>query len=898
MALPVTISDVSFPSENYYIGPFLSSAGNVYVIPRRASTGRIEAQKATDPTSSFSIVSAGTGPLVQAGTLTSAWCYQVVDVIHLAFLDFGASSSLSYCNFDMSTDTWTAEEVVLLAFDNGPQTAATDSVSIGVRSDGDVIVLYNGDGDAIMGTDYARVDYARKESGSWTTGIPVDGAGEDHWHGASIVMGASDRAHLFYRNDDLDDGYHVTLTSANNLQTPTAFDATGANDHAHMFGKGVAFASGADTKIRVPYTDSTNKVSIAGFVSADNPTVSVVATDVSDTTLGNPTRSYDLAVDVDKQWLLYVEGSTGDLWRVNTGADNDTWDSDVELLDAVNISELSSNIYQRGTDIVFAYIYNDGGTIKYNEYVISSAGGSATVTPTTAALVLATSAPIVKHLITVPVASLTTATFAPSVTQGIRVIPTTAALTLTTFAPTVSTPQTVTPTTAALTLATFAPIIKLVVTPATASLVLSAFAPSIIHGIGVVPSTGSLTTSAFAPTVSTPRLVTPTTAGLTLTTFAPAVTATDPKLVTPTTSALSLSTFAPTVLTPRLVTPTTASLTLTTFTPAIGQGVVPTAKALILTTFAPSIISGFVVTPTTASLSLTTFAPVLKLVVTVTTANLVLTSFAPTVLTPLLATPATTSLVTQTFAPLTLFGFIFTPTTAALVTQTFEPTVLIPVVIAVGAASLSTMTFAPTVSVSDAAAITPATASLVTAAFAPTVSTPVVTTPGTASLALTTFSASVVTPVSVTPATTALLTQTFQAIVSAPAVQTPGPASLTLTTFEPSVSAHALVVPGLAGLILTLFAPTVEVAGGAVLVTPLTASLVLTTFAPSVTASITPVVLIVLAFYNLVIVSSGMYSINVTRVAEVVTTVVQARYNPDLPPASEYDISTPIMARS
>ena len=131
----------------------------------------------------------------------------------------------------------------------------------------------------------------------------------------------------------------------------------------------------------------------------------------------------------------------------------------------------------------------------------SVAAGGTTVTPTTA--------------------SLTTATFAPTVTATNHqtVTPTTKALVLTTFAPTVtaSDHKTVTPTTAALVTSAFAPTVAITdhktVTPITAELVLTTFAPTVTGGgdISVVPSTAALTLTTFAPTVSTTQNVPATT---------------------------------------------------------------------------------------------------------------------------------------------------------------------------------------------------------------------------------------------------------------------------------------------------------------------------------------------------------------------------------------------------
>jgi hypothetical protein len=415
---------------------------------------------------------------------------------------------------------------------------------------------------------------------------------------------------------------------------------------------------------------------------------------------------------------------------------------------------------------------------------------------------------------------------------NVSVTPGVATLTLATFAPTVtaSAHKTVTPTTAALTLATFAPTVRL--------------------GFNVVPTTATLTTATFAPTVATTAhtTVTPTTASLTLATFAPTVSA--PRLVTPGVASLTLATFAPTVSAPRLVTPTTASLTAATFAPTVTATahvtVTPAAAALTLTTFEPTVTatsgSGASVTPTTASLTLSTFAPTVLTPVTVTpvTATLTLTSFAPTVSAPRLVTPTTASLTLTTFAPSVLAPRLVTPTTAALTLTTFAPSVGVTVPASIDVTLFQDTTPIATwndVEVPDAitdleltlteaeiATITFPASDLiveVTATLVPGYKArfyevnlalpPFVVTPATASLTLTTFAPTVTTTAhqSVTPTTATLTLTGFAPTVLTPRLITPATATLTLTTFAPTVSTPSLVTPATASLVLTTFAPTV-----------------------------------------------------------------------------------------
>jgi hypothetical protein len=287
---------------------------------------------------------------------------------------------------------------------------------------------------------------------------------------------------------------------------------------------------------------------------------------------------------------------------------------------------------------------------------------------------------LVATVLTPGVATLTTATFAPTVstTNNQSVTPTTASLTTTVFAPTVTATahQTVTPTTTALATSTFAPTVTASdhqsVTPSTASLSTATFAPTVTATSGTVatPGIAELVTATFAPTVTATahQTVTPTTASLSTTGFAPTVAITNHQTVTPTTTALSTTSFAPTVTASdhKTLTPSTAALSLTTFAPNVGSPieVTPTAASLALATFAPSVVltDNQLVTPEAAALALSTFVTSVSTsdnqTVTPGLASLVLQAFAPTVTVPQpqVVTPDAASLILTTYIPLVFEG--------------------------------------------------------------------------------------------------------------------------------------------------------------------------------------------------------------------------------------------------
>jgi hypothetical protein len=232
--------------------------------------------------------------------------------------------------------------------------------------------------------------------------------------------------------------------------------------------------------------------------------------------------------------------------------------------------------------------------------------------------------------VTPDVASLTTATFAPTVTatQNQLITPDTLALTATTFAPAVTATdhKVVTPGIAALVTTTFAPVVGLGVIPGTVALTLAAFAPavSVSDNVTVTPGVASLVTATFAPTVLTPVLSTPDVIALVLTTFASTIGVSDNIVVTPAVTALALSAFAPDVTVGGgsvVVTPGVAALVLTAFSPTvvatatqIGSGVARRQRRFGIEPmrFAPTLIppsQHVTVMPAAASIALTTFAP-------------------------------------------------------------------------------------------------------------------------------------------------------------------------------------------------------------------------------------------------------------------------------------------------
>ncbi len=342
-----------------YAGPYKSSGGDFYTLSNPTNT-TIGMYKNTNPgTASWVEQDSGDRP-TNTAINPSADSVQDGDTIHIAYSDDVVS--YRYVTFDMSTDQWGTSESIVDPTDTGY--GANDiSIAISRRSDGDLVVLYNGDAENIHGTRYLRVHHAIKVS-SWTVDTQVSGGGEDDWHGSVIVPGSSDRMHFFFNNTDLGDAYQRTLRSDDNMESlPSAFDSDVPANFGHAFRAGISYDDGGTQKIRAPYRDDSNKASVAEFDSADTPSVSVNV-DVGDNTTSSPVSMFML-VDGTDNHLLYASSLL-----VHHDKNDGT---DVQVLSesgGPTVGALSGTIYEHGGDIVIAFTYVIGGQAKYFEFFV------------------------------------------------------------------------------------------------------------------------------------------------------------------------------------------------------------------------------------------------------------------------------------------------------------------------------------------------------------------------------------------------------------------------------------------------------------------------------------------------------------------------------------------------
>lgn len=402
MALPTVLSTFSWPVYGQgYLGPFISSAGNVYVLG--GDTGNFNEPalwKATDPTTSFTRGTVWTDP----GGNSSLFAHQVGDVIHVFTQGQPSGTpSILYRAYNMATDTWgtsRSQSIVTVPVVHSCAGAARSTGS-------DVIIFYNAPGVVNMGKTYGRVA-ARRIAGGTTfgaetaIGIALLATTNNTESVEAAVLGTSDRVHLFWNQSTTS---HVlnqrTVKSSDNLDGTSP--ATAQQNVTSTMSLTFTLAT-ADQPVRIAspaFMSSAGEISITspGYWTGSGLTLNANlyrtygtsadtiswASAEKITADANPfvkhgafgsSLFYDIyrmggtVYDGTDRYTVWVDMANSDVYYdVNTGSG---WGTDTQLV-AGTMAFVSINIFQRGSNIVLAMVYDQSGTWYYDEVVIRTA---------------------------------------------------------------------------------------------------------------------------------------------------------------------------------------------------------------------------------------------------------------------------------------------------------------------------------------------------------------------------------------------------------------------------------------------------------------------------------------------------------------------------------------------
>jgi hypothetical protein len=381
MALPVDLSSL-ITNVGPPAGPF-KVGSSFYIVGRDNVTNTdLVVIEASDPT----ILGSGTG-WEEQDTVNRPSAANLIDTlaavvdgttIHIItqFLSVGAWYA-EYHTFNTSTNAWAITNETI---SSGASSRADTSIpAIGVRSDGNIAVLYQGQVEGNMGTDYGRAYLAERLSGTWTADIRVDNLGKVSFNldmaGGIMADQTNDRFHAgFFEQPGTDlfvstfPGDYDTNAWTNGQQGASA--DTSINPSANTFNAVCKWIAFTDTtrKVRASYSDNGTLLSIIGFDDGATPSPSAVATSIEDGGIVGASQGAALAVDGTTQHALFGRSTDSTIvYHDETGAGNDTWGTDATELDSANSVFVSNaNVYDRSGKKL-AYIYADNNLRYYGE---------------------------------------------------------------------------------------------------------------------------------------------------------------------------------------------------------------------------------------------------------------------------------------------------------------------------------------------------------------------------------------------------------------------------------------------------------------------------------------------------------------------------------------------------
>ena len=386
MAVTITDATIAFPSGKNsqarwgrHLGPFKDGNDNLYVVAEYSgSADQIDMFKSTDDGATWSRVDTAGHPTTFANGLACIRAVQDGTTIHVIAVEvwasagMGADYSIEYHTFDTSdaggtADTWQTTNEAVVTVTTATTSAWYDG-GIAVRSDGDVIVSYVGYA-SIMGTDYRRALYARREGGTWTTGLDyVGSATEEHFVAGHMVMADNDECHIFY-NDDLSGAYGLTIDSANNLSTAVLF--TSHTGSANPGGRPVYWLNGTTPQIGVVDSGRARRMTedANGDLAQEAGQGVALTNDSTSTFIATNSLTY-MGGDLFAFGASFATGYDGDLWVVwSPEGDDAQWGGGEELDDGISldVEEVFSEHYVRGGNDYAGIVYW-AGVLRFHEF--------------------------------------------------------------------------------------------------------------------------------------------------------------------------------------------------------------------------------------------------------------------------------------------------------------------------------------------------------------------------------------------------------------------------------------------------------------------------------------------------------------------------------------------------
>lgn len=276
-------------------------------------------------------------------------------------------------------DTWEiTDEVITASVDADDQHAAIQH-----RSDNTIVGFYRK-----VVTNEGVYYKIRSSGGSWGSEVELDTEASIDFTAVTVCKGASDKIHIFYKDNTNGYIYHKSLNISDTLSARELVhnDAGIGNTPMKNVIPPVYWDDAGDEKIMFAFQDDSDAYIYTVTIINDGTPSSV--TQASDNTCidsegGAKMPLATLAVDSnDDVYLHYADLTSEDLYRDKNSNDGG-WGTDVEEIDGLSLDWLRSTSFTHnagnGSAEVIGYVYDNGsagftGYIYYDEYEVPLSG--------------------------------------------------------------------------------------------------------------------------------------------------------------------------------------------------------------------------------------------------------------------------------------------------------------------------------------------------------------------------------------------------------------------------------------------------------------------------------------------------------------------------------------------
>jgi hypothetical protein len=263
---------------------------------------------------------------------------------------------------------------------------------IGVRADGDMVIVYSGAHLADMGNDYSTIKWGRYEAGTWTINTTLHSQASTEYSICYAVMDADDRFNLSgssYNTGSTSTTHWVDVISATNGTDLATTPSTGDSCHPmgsntwHVMGPITRYDDSGTEKLFGVYVDDGTTTgdlwamtwsSADTLSNADITTALISGSEVDDSVnsqfyVGCAVNGTDLhAVFWDNQatTVMTRDENTGSGWGTDSTGD-------FSVTGSTGSEGVAATVFDRGNGPVLAIIAFSGGTVEYDEYALSAA---------------------------------------------------------------------------------------------------------------------------------------------------------------------------------------------------------------------------------------------------------------------------------------------------------------------------------------------------------------------------------------------------------------------------------------------------------------------------------------------------------------------------------------------